>query len=64
GGEGRRRRQRDIAARCGGDQGLRAPMRRQGQPEMIGLRVGLDLEIGQMLRRDLLAAAGVDPLQP
>ena len=45
--ESRRRRQRDVAPRGRRNEGLRAPMRRQRQPEMIGFGVGLDLEPGE-----------------
>ena len=61
--EGRGRRQRDVAAGGGGDEGLRAPVRRQRQPEMIGFGVGLDFETGEAFRRDLLTPAGIDAFQ-
>ena len=62
--EGRRRRQRDVPPGGGGDEGLRAPVRRQRQPQMIGFAVGLDLEAGKVFGGDLLALLRVDPLQP
>ena len=54
---------RDVPPRGGGDEGLRTPMRRQRQPQMIGFRVGLDLEAGKAFGRHLLAPLRVDSLQ-
>ena len=62
--KGRRGRQRDVAAGRGGDESLRAPVRRQRQPQMVGFGIGLDLEAGKPLGCHLLAPLRVDPLQP
>lgn len=53
-----------IAPGRGRDEALRAPMRRQGQPQVVASVIGLDLEPGEALRRQLLACAGVAALQP
>ena len=62
-GEGRRGRQRNVAPGRGSDEGLRAPVRRQRQPQMIGFFVRLDFESRKTIGRQFLTRARIEALQ-